>query len=67
MLSIKTIEKWLEDIEENKDDCEIAHGMQDGLNEDFIEHVAEVDKGLLGRKAKMVLRSRDIDFLKYYA
>ena len=48
-------------------DCERAHGMEDGLRDRFIRHVAATASPELARMAKEVLKSSDINFSRWCA
>ena len=53
-------------IKASVDDDEGAHSMEDGLREEFIRYVAK-RKDHLGKKARLILTTNDIDFRRWYA
>ena len=58
--------KAIEDIKKVADDDEVAHGKDDDLREAFIEYVSKRTDSL-GEKAKLILSTNDIDFVRWYA
>jgi uncharacterized protein YgfB (UPF0149 family) len=63
---IKERIKSIQEIAEKNGDNEVAHSEEDELYQDFIEYVAQ-RKDALGRKASLVLSTREIDFYRWYA
>lgn len=65
MLSLKNIKDWLAKIERlGVSDDEAAHSSEDSLYRSFIEDISERED-ILGRKAKLILTSRDMDFSRW--
>jgi uncharacterized protein (DUF1697 family) len=54
-------------IEETKDDNEVAHSMEDQLYVDFIRYVSQSGNEQLAIKAKLVLKAQDIEYGRWYA
>lgn len=64
-MTIKEIEKALEEIENHKDDCEAPHILEDNLMLDFIWFISKRNDSI-GKKAKLILTSADIEYDKFY-
>lgn len=62
MMTLEEIEARLEDIERSAKDSEMAHGLEDDLYIDFVQHVAQMGPPELAEMAKAVLRSQQLDF-----
>ena len=45
---------------------DFVHETEDDLYKDFIQHVADTDKGELGEMARLVLTAKDIEYTRYY-
>ena len=60
-MTTKEIKDRLKEIKGTKKDFEVAHSLEDKLWEDFIGYIAG-NYSNLGRKAQLVLTSRDIKF-----
>ena len=70
MMTIEEIQKRIAKIESHgARDNEIAHGFEDDLYREFIEHVAlgVFDIITLSNLAKEVLKSQQLDFDRYYS
>ena len=61
-MNLQEIEQRLKQISESSGDPESAHGLQDDLLWDFVMHVASLSNISLAKKAKAVLKARDISF-----
>ena len=67
-MNLQEIEQRLKQISESSGDPESAHGLQDDLLWDFVMHVASQQRNLsMAKKAKAVLKARDISFPRWYA
>lgn len=66
-MNIDYIKHCVETIKSAQGDCEFAHGMEDELRKQFIQHVADGDFGELSVMAKEVLKTLDLDFPRYCA
>lgn len=67
-MNVQHIEERVAEIEKEKDDNELAHGMQDILFEDFVKHVADTCQDVrIAEQAKAVLRALDVRFDRWYA
>jgi len=62
----KDILKAIEGIKNIADDDEMAHSDEDALRESFIEYIA-TRKDSLGEKARLVLTTNKINFVRWYA
>ncbi len=65
-MTMTEIETRIAVIKNLQRDPEAAHTAEDDLRADFILSVAE-KKNSLGRKARLVLTTTDIDFARWYA
>lgn len=61
------LEKRIKEIEDMKNDAEMAHSSEDSLYEDFIRYVSENGPQELAEKAKIVLKTKEIKFSRWYA
>lgn len=61
------LEKRIKEIEDMKNDDEMAHCSEDDLYEDFIRYVSENGPQELAEKAKIVLKTKEIKFSRWYA
>lgn len=68
-MTIKDINKRLREIEAITGDNEMAHYEEDDLHQAFIDYVAGLKKESpeLAAKAELVLKTRDMDFERWYA
>ena len=70
-MKIKEIEIAIENIRSVSNDPEVAHDMEDELYEAFIRHLAGMEdqfgKGNIGRKARLILSTKDIKFERWCA
>lgn len=62
----KEIQEQVDRIKTLANDDEAAHSMEDGLYAGFVEYVASLG-GDLGKKAKIVLQTKDIEFSRWAA
>jgi len=60
------ITKRIEEIKKNKYDYEKAHSLEDELYIDFIKYVATLPHPI-SLTAKAILKTQDIDFIRYGA
>jgi len=63
----KKIRDSLLEIEAEKDDPEVAHGMEDDLWLSYIQYMAKADLGLVSRMAVEILKTQSIEFSRWYA
>jgi len=62
------INKRVQMIADSKGDYEVAHGLEDGLRDDFIAYIASLDLlPALAEKAKIVLSTNAMEFPRYCA
>lgn len=61
------LEKRIQEIEDIKDDDEMAHSAEDSLYEDFIRYVSENGPQELAEKAKIILKTNEIKFSRWCA
>jgi len=68
-MTIEKINERLQNIEAIKGDPEMAHVGQDELHQEFIAYVADLEAHLpeLAAKAKLVLKTNEINFARWYA
>lgn len=68
-MTTEEINDRLQKIEAMKDDDEMAHLEEDNLHQAFIAYVAELKEHLpeLAAKAELVLKTREIEFSRWYA
>ena len=66
-MNLKEIKDIVQEIDKIKDDDEVAHYHEDLLQREFIKYVSTLDNYELAQKAKEVLKTRDIDFCRWYA
>jgi len=63
-MEISEIKKRLESIKHSSFDDEIAHSLEDDLFFDFIESLSN-RKDSIGKKSKLIISSKDIEFGRY--
>lgn len=61
------LQKRIQEIKDIKDDDEAAHSWEDDLYEDFIRYVSENGPQELAEKAKIILKTKEIKFSRWYA
>lgn len=67
-MSIKDIQNRIQKIKDCAGDDEVAHGLEDDLNQDFIEYVSHTPyDNDLAEKAKLVLSVGEIRFARWCA
>jgi len=63
----KEIVRMIQEIQDMaNDDAESAHILEDNLREDFIKYIAK-RKDYLGKKARLILTTNNIDFARWCA
>ena len=63
----KEIVRMIQEIQDMaNDDAESAHILEDNLREDFIKYIAK-RKDCLGKKARLILTTNNIDFARWCA
>lgn len=65
-MNIDYIKQKIDEIA-SVNDSEIQHGMEDGLNEEFIDWVALNAPEEIANMAKTIMKVRDLDFSRWYA
>ena len=60
------IQGKIDEIKKEMDDPEVAHGMEDDLYAEFIEHISKREDSL-GEMAKLVLTTEGLDFSRWFA
>lgn len=68
-MTIEKINERLRNIEAIKGDPEMAHIGEDELHQEFIAYVADLGVHLpdLAAKAKLILKTNEIKFARWYA
>ena len=66
-MNIKQVKDTVKKIKEISGDSEYAHGVEDDLYRDFVKHVSESKNKKLSNMAKEVLKTKDMDFERWYA
>jgi hypothetical protein len=61
------IEKAVQEIKDTNSDAEVAHSLEDGLRERFIDYVASTAQVELAEMARLVLSTDEIDFPRWCA
>jgi len=62
----KEIVRMIQEIQDMANDAESAHILEDNLREDFIKYIAK-RKDYLGKKARLILTTNNIDFARWCA
>jgi hypothetical protein len=65
-MTVEDIEKRIQEIEAEQDDCEVAHGLEDGLMHDVLQAIADGHPDAQALAAA-VLKTSDIAFPRYCA
>ena len=65
-MTFEEIEKRVKEIGDIAWDDEGAHSSEDCLREDFIFYISQMDNEL-GRKAKLILTTNDVEFARWCA
>lgn len=66
-MNVEECKKRVDFIREIAWDDESAHGNEDQLHHDFIQHIANSEYGELSEMAKEILKTDDIDFERWCA
>lgn len=67
---LKAWNSSLEEIEKNKDDCEVAHQYEDQVYLAFVQEIADGKIKTLQdaqEVAQIILKSKDISFPRYFS
>ena len=64
-MTVEEIKFYVKQVEEEKDDPEIAHAIEDYLYLHFVHYVAQVSTGDLREKAKLVLQTQNVEFPRW--
>lgn len=65
-LTLADIYEALEEIERVRESDASAHNLEDALYERFVRHVAQYGSPELAEMARAVLKTKDIDFSRWY-
>lgn len=66
-MNIEYIKSCVKNVEKRKNDNEIAHKLEDRLCNEYITYIAESGIEKISEMAKEVLKTKDIDFSRWYA
>jgi hypothetical protein len=66
-MTIERIEERIAAINASAGDPEVAHGLEDALYAEFIQHIANGGTKDLREKAKLVLTTVELDFARWCA
>lgn len=65
-MDLQSIKNRLDFIRKTAGDDEIPHGAEDQLYADFVKYVADLNIDKLSLLAKEILKSKEIEFNRYY-